>query len=75
VVQGHTDATGSEKHNQELSERRAKSVRGYFINQGVDAQRLTAVGYGEGMPVASNGTQEGRAQNRRVNILLKAKAR
>jgi outer membrane protein OmpA-like peptidoglycan-associated protein len=75
VVQGHTDATGSEEHNQRLSERRANSVRGYLINRGVDASRLVAVGYGESMPVADNSSESGRRRNRRVNILLKAKAR
>lgn len=75
VVQGHTDSTGSETHNQELSERRAGAVRNYLIGRGVDSARMTAVGYGEGMPVASNDTETGRQLNRRVNVLLKAKAR
>lgn len=75
VVQGHTDSTGSETHNQALSERRATSVHNYLIGRGVDAARMTAVGYGEGMPVASNDTESGRQLNRRVNVLLKAKAR
>lgn len=74
VVQGHTDATGSEEHNQALSERRATSVRGYLAGRGVDADRLAAIGYGEGYPVASNDSESGRRQNRRVDILLKANA-
>jgi outer membrane protein OmpA-like peptidoglycan-associated protein len=74
IVQGHTDATGSEEHNQALSERRATSVRNYLIGRGVDDDRLAAVGYGEGYPVASNDSDYGRQQNRRVDILLKAKA-
>jgi outer membrane protein OmpA-like peptidoglycan-associated protein len=74
VVQGHTDSTGSEEHNQVLSERRADSVSNYLGNRGVDDQRLSAVGLGEGYPVASNDTESGRRQNRRVDILLKAKA-
>ncbi|HEX9941899.1 MAG TPA: OmpA family protein [Thermoanaerobaculia bacterium] len=74
VIQGHTDSTGSEEHNQALSERRAESVRGYLASRGVDADRLAAVGMGEGYPVASNETASGRQQNRRVDILLKAKA-
>jgi outer membrane protein OmpA-like peptidoglycan-associated protein len=74
VVQGHTDSTGSEEHNQVLSERRADSVRNYLDSRGVDDQRLTAVGMGEGYPVASNETTSGRQQNRRVDILLKGKA-
>lgn len=75
VVQGHTDSTGPEQHNQELSERRAQAVHNYFVGRGADAGRMTAVGYGESLPVASNDTEWGRQQNRRVDILLKAKAR
>lgn len=74
VVQGHTDATGSEEHNQSLSERRANSVSNYLASQGVDNNRLTALGMGEGYPVASNDSESGRQQNRRVDILLRAKA-
>ena len=74
VVQGHTDSTGSEQHNQELSDRRANSVRGYLVDRGVDDARIAAIGYGETYPVADNDTAAGRQQNRRVNIMLKAKA-
>jgi outer membrane protein OmpA-like peptidoglycan-associated protein len=74
IVQGHTDSTGSEEHNQELSDRRASSVRAYLVSRGVDANRMAAVGMGEGYPVASNDSESGRQQNRRVDILLKAKA-
>jgi outer membrane protein OmpA-like peptidoglycan-associated protein len=74
VIQGHTDSTGSEEHNQALSERRADSVRGYLASRGVDGGRIVAVGMGEGYPVASNDSENGRWQNRRVDILLKAKA-
>ncbi|HVR96581.1 MAG TPA: OmpA family protein [Thermoanaerobaculia bacterium] len=74
VVQGHTDSTGSEEHNQGLSERRADSVRNHLAREGVDGARMTSMGYGEGAPVASNDTEPGRQQNRRVDILLKAKA-
>ncbi len=74
VVQGHTDSTGSEEHNQALSERRASSVRGYLVSRGVDADRLAAVGMGEDYPVASNDSESGRQENRRVDILLKAQA-
>lgn len=73
VVQGHTDSTGTEQLNQELSERRAGSVRGYLVNRGVDPDRLAAIGYGETYPVASNDSESGRHQNRRVDILLRAK--
>jgi OOP family OmpA-OmpF porin len=65
-VQGHTDSTGSARHNQGLSERRAASVRDYLISQGVQPAQLTARGFGETQPVASNATVEGRAKNRRV---------
>jgi len=74
VVQGHTDSTGSEQHNQALSERRAAAVRAYLVARGVDAERLAAFGYGEDMPVASNASASGRQQNRRVDVLLKARA-
>ena len=72
VVQGHTDSTGSEEHNQQLSDRRASSVRGYLVSRGVDADRVAAVGMGEDYPVASNDSDSGRQENRRVDILLKA---
>lgn len=75
VVQGHTDSSGTEEHNQALSERRAGAVEGVLIAQGIDAPRITSVGYGEGVPVASNETTGGRRQNRRVDILLKAKVK
>jgi outer membrane protein OmpA-like peptidoglycan-associated protein len=67
-VAGHTDSRGSDAYNEKLSDRRAKSVRDYFISQGVPADRLTAVGYGETKPIATNDTDEGRAQNRRVEL-------
>jgi len=75
IAQGHTDSTGSETHNQALSERRANAVMGHLVARGVEASRITSVGYGEGYPVASNDTSTGRARNRRVDLLLKAKAR
>jgi outer membrane protein OmpA-like peptidoglycan-associated protein len=75
VVQGHTDSTGSEEHNQHLSERRAVAVKAYLADRGVDSARMSALGYGEGYPVAGNDSERGRQQNRRVELLLKAKAR
>ena len=69
-VAGHTDSVGSEEYNQSLSERRANSVKDYLISQGVSATRLTARGYGESQPVASNDTDAGRAQNRRVELIV-----
>ncbi len=74
VVQGHTDAVGSEEDNQDLSEHRARSVESYLAGRGVDANRMTAIGFGESAPMASNGTSWGRQQNRRVDVLLKAKS-
>jgi len=75
VVQGHTDSTGPASYNQDLSERRAESVEGGLVAFGVSSQRLMATGYGETLPVASNASERGRQLNRRVAILLKAKAR
>jgi len=69
TVEGHTDSTGSDAYNQKLSERRANAVVKYLVNTvGVPADKLTAVGYGESRPVASNDTEEGRAKNRRVEF-------
>jgi OOP family OmpA-OmpF porin len=66
VIEGHTDSNGSAEYNQDLSERRARSVREYLVSKGVAGSRLTAQGFGESQPVADNTTAEGRAQNRRV---------
>lgn len=68
VIEGHTDATGDDEHNQALSERRAQSVVAWLAGRGVDASRLEAVGKGETEPVADNATAEGRQENRRVVI-------
>ncbi len=70
-VEGHTDSVGTDKYNQKLSERRAEAVKNYFVRKGaVDASKITSAGYGETRPVASNETEQGRAQNRRVEILI-----
>ena len=69
-VYGHTDSTGSDSHNYDLSQRRALSVANYLSGQGVDSRRFSATGFGETRPIASNGTEAGRAQNRRVEIQL-----
>jgi outer membrane protein OmpA-like peptidoglycan-associated protein len=69
-IDGHTDSTGSLEHNQGLSERRAMSVADYLGGQGIDPRRVSSVGYGPSRPVASNSTESGRAQNRRVEIQI-----
>lgn len=69
-VEGHTDDRGRDEYNQELSQRRASSVRKYLIKKGVNGDRLEAVGYGETQPIAENETPEGRAKNRRVEFLI-----
>ncbi|MGE0334235.1 MAG: OmpA family protein [Gammaproteobacteria bacterium] len=69
-VEGHTDSVGSDAYNQNLSDRRAKSVVDYLVGKGVDAGRLMSAGYGESRPVATNDSAEGRAQNRRVDLIV-----
>lgn len=69
-VEGHTDAIGSEAYNQDLAQRRAAAVVDYLVGQGVARDRLTAVGYGESRPTATNDSREGRAQNRRVRFVI-----
>ncbi len=69
-VIGHTDSTGDANYNQNLSERRAASVRSVLLNAGVSGGRLRAYGLGESQPVASNATRNGRQQNRRVEIYI-----
>ena len=69
-IEGHADSTGSEDHNQRLSERRAESVRAYMGQQGIANAVVSAVGFGESRPVATNGTAAGRQQNRRVEIIV-----
>ena len=68
VVSGHTDSTGSADYNQTLSQQRADAVANYLISRGVAPSRITAFGAGETQPVASNETDSGRSQNRRVEI-------
>ncbi|MBB4003843.1 MAG: OmpA family protein [Aurantimonas endophytica] len=69
-VYGHTDSQGSDAYNFQLSQRRASSVSQYLASQGVDPRRLNTQGFGETQPVASNDTESGRAQNRRVEIAI-----
>jgi len=68
VLEGHTDSVGTLRYNQALSERRANSVKAYFVRKGVESGRIAAVGYGKTRPRASNATAEGRKLNRRVEI-------
>jgi OOP family OmpA-OmpF porin len=68
---GHTDSVGTDEYNQGLSERRAVAAKKYFVDEGkIETKRISTVGYGESKPVASNKTKEGRAKNRRVEILI-----
>ncbi len=69
-VEGYTDSTGTEQFNQKLSEQRANTVRDFLASQGVNPQTMTAVGYGENYPVASNDTAAGRKMNRRVELVV-----
>lgn len=68
VIDGHTDNTGTEKHNMKLSKERAATVENYLRNLGVSASRITTNGFGESLPKVTNDTPEGRSQNRRVEI-------
>lgn len=70
VVSGHTDSTGSEAYNQQLSEERAKAVATALAQDGVETRRMVIIGYGEMRPIATNATAEGRSQNRRVELKL-----
>ncbi len=70
VIAGYTDDTGAEEYNQALSERRADAVDAYLVSSQVTPERLSAVGYGERMPVASNATETGQQLNRRVEITI-----
>ena len=70
LLAGHTDATGSDEYNLELSQRRAHSVADYLVVQDVNSERFSVHGYGESDPVATNDTEGGRAQNRRVEIAI-----
>jgi outer membrane protein OmpA-like peptidoglycan-associated protein len=67
-IQAYTDSMGEAAYNQALSEKRAASVREYLVSEGVAANRMEAKGYGESNPIADNGTREGRAKNRRVEL-------
>ncbi|MCI0749708.1 MAG: OmpA family protein [Nevskiales bacterium] len=70
VIAGHTDSVGSDASNQQLSERRAMTVGQFLTGKGVSGQRLVIIGYGEARPIADNNTDQGRSQNRRVELTL-----
>ncbi|HUS24454.1 MAG TPA: OmpA family protein [Candidatus Binatia bacterium] len=70
-IAGHTDSTGDDGYNLQLSKRRAEAVRQYLIQSGVDAARLSAAGYGETQPVGDNESREGRSRNRRVELRIR----
>lgn len=71
IAEGHTDSHGTDDYNQALSERRASAVRDYLIAGGISQSRITYEGFGEGRPVATNDTDAGRAQNRRVELKIR----
>ena len=70
-IAGHTDADGEVAFNQELSERRAQAVTDYLVKAGLPASRFTPVGYGSTQPLAGNNTDEGKAQNRRIDFVVR----
>ena len=74
LVEGHTDSRGSQDTNLALSQRRAESVRSYLVSRGYPAEKIEARGIGQERPVAENGTAEGRANNRRVEIVVQRSA-
>ena len=73
-VEGYTDSVGSDQYNQKLSENRADAVRDFLVTQGVQTDNISATGYGKAKPVADNATAQGRAQNRRVNLVVSGDA-
>ena len=73
-VEGYTDSVGSDEYNQKLSENRADAVRNFLLTQGVQEANITSTGYGKAKPVADNATAQGRAQNRRVQLVVSGDA-
>jgi len=71
VIEGYTDSSGSRKSNQKISFKRASVVKSYLIKNGISEDRLTAIGYGETKPIATNSTAKGREKNRRIEIHIK----
>jgi outer membrane protein OmpA-like peptidoglycan-associated protein len=74
VVEGHTDSQGQVPYNQDLSQRRAQSVRDYLVSRGIAADRVTSQGFGSSRSIADNASAEGRANNRRVEIVVQPSA-
>lgn len=71
IIEGHTDSDGETQHNQMLSQRRSESVKAYLVSAGISSSRLSTKGYGESKPAAPNTTATGKAQNRRVELVVK----
>jgi outer membrane protein OmpA-like peptidoglycan-associated protein len=69
-ISGHTDNTGNQAYNQQLSEKRAQSVYSYIIENGINPKRLTRKGYGSVRPITPNDSEEGRQQNRRIEFTI-----
>lgn len=74
VVEGHTDSQGTAKYNQDLSKHRAQAVRDYLVTRGIASDRISAEGFGETRTIADNASPEGRANNRRVEIVVQPSA-
>lgn len=72
LIEGHTDSSGSDDHNMKLSKERAESVSNFLTGQGVRANRMSTVGYGEAQPIADNTTVDGKSKNRRVEVAIYA---
>ena len=75
IIKGHTDSTGSEEYNIELSQRRAEAVKKYLVSLGIDSNRIQAKGMGSAESKADNSTLEGRLMNRRVEVILESTVR
>jgi outer membrane protein OmpA-like peptidoglycan-associated protein len=75
MIEGHTDDRGSDTANQQLSQSRADAVRSFLVERGMPPDRVQAVGKGESAPLTGNDTSEGRATNRRVEVVVSAQAR
>ncbi|MCP4007570.1 MAG: OmpA family protein [bacterium] len=74
IVKGHTDSAGTDDFNQKLSEKRADRVRNFLVSEGVSSGRIQSLGFGESLPMSTNATAEGRAQNRRVEVEIRPDA-